>query len=125
MSLTGKLALITGAASGIGLSTALLYAEHECDLMLVDISDKVFEVAEEIRERFKERIVLPRVIDVTNGAQVESLFEEAALMFNRPATVVVNSAGIAKPCKLIDMSEEQFDQTVSVNLKGIFFFFKS
>ena len=101
MTLAGKLALITGAASGVGLSTARLFAEQESDLILVDISEKIIEITSELTDNFPLCKITSYVVDITDGKQVEDLFENIKKMYKRVVTLVVNSAGIARGCKVI------------------------
>lgn len=120
--LDGKLAVITGAASGIGLATAKLFAERGADLVLVDISSKVVDIANEIREHINDnkRKICGHIVDVKEKEQVDKLFESIKSKHSKPANLVVNSAAIGQPCKLIDMTEEMFEETVATNLKGTF-----
>lgn len=100
MSLTGKLALVTGAASGVGLSTARLFAEQNADLILVDISESIIEIATELKANFSRSKITGHVVDVTKASQVEDIFKMISKDYKQVATLVVNSAGIAKGCKV-------------------------
>jgi NAD(P)-dependent dehydrogenase (short-subunit alcohol dehydrogenase family) len=121
-SLNGKLALITGAASGIGLATARLFAQHGCDLALVDIAANIHDVGKNIQEEFSNAIVTSHVVDVANSEQVNALFAEIKNKHPKhsAANVIVNSAGIARSSPITEMSEAEFDQVVDISLKGTF-----
>ena len=123
-SLAGKLALITGSGSGIGLSAAHLFAKHGADLALCDTNPKIHAVAQELNEKHGREIkVASHVCDVTNKTHVEKLFAEVSNVHEKrhsAPTIVLNSAGILGNKKIIDISEEDFDRILNINLKGTF-----
>ena len=121
-SLNGKLALITGAASGIGLATAKLFAQHGCDLALADIVANIHDVSKAIQEEYSNVVVTSHIVDVTKSEQVNALFAEIKDKHPKhlAATVLVNSAGIARTSPIIETSEAEFDQVVDISLKGTF-----
>lgn len=121
-SLVGKLALITGAASGIGLACARIFSREGADLVLVDISEKVFDVASELSDQYTGLNITGHICDVTNSGNVNRLMEEIKEKHKNYAApnVLVNSAGIAKSSRFIDLTEENFDRTIAINIKGTF-----
>jgi 17beta-estradiol 17-dehydrogenase/3alpha(17beta)-hydroxysteroid dehydrogenase (NAD+) len=121
--LAGKLALITGSASGIGLSTARLFARQGADLILCDRSPKISELANELRSEHSELKVTGHVCDITKSDQVATLFKDIHSLNLKQKTpnVIVNSAGIlGQMSPLVKMSEKDFDLVLDVNLKGTF-----
>ena len=74
--LSNRLALITGAASGIGLSTAHLYAQEGANLALVDWSQTVHQTAAELTAKYPSIKVTSHICDVTNSEQVTATFTD-------------------------------------------------
>ncbi|MBR9998706.1 MAG: 3-oxoacyl-ACP reductase FabG [Cyclobacteriaceae bacterium] len=115
----GKTALVTGAARGIGRSCALALAEAGADIALGLRNVKQDNgVSEEIRMLGRE--VLPLQLDVADTSQIRQAVEKAIEIFGR-IDILVNNAGIAPSNLIEDYTEEDFDLTVAVNLKGTYF----
>ena len=121
LQLNGKLAIITGAASGIGLACARLFAQNGADLAICDLSTKIDQVAEELREN-GSITVSSHTIDVSKKDQVERLFDEIKEKHTKHAcaTVLVNSAGISFVTPFLKIGEEEYDKIMDVNVKGTF-----
>ncbi|MFN8453406.1 MAG: glucose 1-dehydrogenase [Anaerolineae bacterium] len=117
--LNGQVALVTGAARGLGRACALALAHAGADvaLGLRDISTGG-EVASEIEGL--GRRVLPLQMDMTRLEQIQQAIERAAAYFGR-IDILVNNTGLGPPNPAEDVREEDFDLTVNVNLKGTFF----
>ena len=117
--LEGKVALITGAARGIGKACALALAEAGADIVL-GLRDKstAVEITEEIRKI--GRRVLPLQMDISKMDQIKAAVKESMDHF-RHIDILVNNAGIGAPNKAETVNEKDFDETISVNLKGTFF----
>jgi NAD(P)-dependent dehydrogenase (short-subunit alcohol dehydrogenase family) len=111
--LEGKRALVTGAASGIGLEIAKLYAELGAQVMLADIQD---EVAEKAAAEIGASAVH---CDVSVAADVERAINTTAQAFGGIDTLV-NNAGIEIVKPVIEHTEEDIDRLYAVNLKGVF-----
>lgn len=123
--LANKLALITGAGSGIGKEITKLYAKNGARLCLVDMSNEnLNKVVEEISNANSKIQISTHTIDVSNSSQVEELFKEIKQKHSntsiRVPNVVVNSAGITRDQVMLKMSEKEFDKVIQVNLKGTF-----
>lgn len=118
MRLKNKVAIITGAANGIGLATARKFATEGAIVVVCDLNPQ--EVDEAVRELIKiQSNACGYVMDVTKRAQIDAVVTELKAKFGR-VDVLVNNAGITLDARLVKMTEEQFDRVISVNLKGTY-----
>lgn len=123
MALNGKVAVVTGAAQGIGKTITLLLAEKGASLVLCDINlEAAEEAAREIEERGGKCLALKS--DVSNFQDAEKIIKQAVERFGS-IDILINNAGITKDNVLLRMKEEQWDQVMAVNLKGTFNFTKA
>jgi len=118
MRLKDKKAIITGAAQGIGLATALLFAREGAHLTLCDLREEpLAPLAEEVR-------ALGRKCHVAVGSVVDRAFVGQMVADTRDKLggldILINNAGIVRDRMGHKMSEEEFDAVVAVNLKGAF-----
>ena len=121
--LEGKVAVVTGAARGIGQSIALRLAEEGADLALCDVqADWVAETREKVRALGRRAETYG--VDVSKGDQVQAGVDAVAKDFGR-IDIVVNNAGITRDGLLIRMSEEDWDLVMNINLKGTFLMTKA
>ena len=120
MRLDGKVALITGAASGIGRATALRFAEEGAKVVAVDISDANVETVELIRHAGGEATAVRA--DVSDDADVARAVQVAESEYGR-LDVAFNNAGImlADDADAVATSDETIDRTLAVNLKGVLY----
>ena len=122
--LAGKLALVTGATSGIGLKTARVFAQNGATLVLADIKNNFEGVLKEIESvsKIDSKDHLTQTCDVRSSNDVNKLFQTIKEKYPQhlSPSIVVNSAGIAKSNQLATMSEEDFDSIIDTNLKGYF-----
>lgn len=119
MSLTGKVAVVTGAAQGIGKAIALTLAQDGADIVVSDINlEKAKETAKEIEAL--ERKALAIQTNVAKGDDVETLAKTTLETFNK-VDIIVNNAGITRDNLLMRMKDEEWDQVLEVNLKGTFY----
>lgn len=117
--LAGQVALVTGAARGLGRAISLALADAGADLAL-GLRD-VSTGADLVREiESAGRRALPLQMDVTRLDQIHRAVEDAAAHFGR-IDILVNNAGLAPGNPAQDVREEDFDLTLAVNLKGTFF----
>lgn len=116
MKLKGKVIIITGAKSGIGLATAIRFAIEGAKVVVADIKDAHQEVSE-ITGRGAEALFVQ--VDVSNGSQVAALIEKTLAAFGR-IDVLVNNAGIELTKKVTETTEAEWEHLMSVNLKGVF-----
>lgn len=116
--LQDKVAIITGSGRGIGRETALLFAHEGAKVVVSDVDSTSGEqTATEIR-RAGGMAIFVRA-DVSKKADAQLLADTTAKEFGR-IDILVNNAGILRDATLLKMTEEQFDQVISVNLKGVF-----
>jgi NAD(P)-dependent dehydrogenase (short-subunit alcohol dehydrogenase family) len=114
--LSGKTALITGGSSGIGLATARLFQEHGARLMITGRDRARLNQA---RDALGQDI-LALQSDAGKFADIEALIDRAKECFGRLDVLFLN-AGSASVAPLERVSETDFDETISINLKGVFF----
>jgi len=117
--LTGKVALVTGASRGIGRATALKLAEAGADVV-VNYAGSEAAAAETVA-RIKEmgrRAIMIRA-NVGNAEEVNEMFKEVLEQFGQ-IDILVNNAGITRDNLLMRMKEEEWDEVLTVNLKGVF-----
>lgn len=120
MRLTGQAALVTGASRGIGRAIALALAAEGAGVVLAARSVPALEaVAATIHSQGGRALVAP--CDVTRAADVARTVEAALSEFGR-LDVLVNNAGVAYRRPLAQTSDEQFDRTLAVNVRGTFLF---
>jgi NAD(P)-dependent dehydrogenase (short-subunit alcohol dehydrogenase family) len=118
MRLTGKVALITGATSGIGRATAILFGEEGAHVAITGRDEERGEaVLAELRERGCEAIFVPG--DVRFAEDCERIVEQTISAFAR-LDVLFNNAGVFIPNNIVDCSEEEWDLQVDASLKGTF-----
>jgi len=116
-SIEGKVALITGSGSGMGRTTAFVFAEAGAKVVVSDVNEKqIDEVANEIIS--SERTCLKQVLDVTNQENINEAVSNTIKEFGQ-LDILVNNAGISIPTTIDDENyEESWDKTFDVLLKG-------
>jgi 3-oxoacyl-[acyl-carrier protein] reductase len=121
--LDGKIAVVTGAARGIGQSIALRLAEEGADLALSDVK---LEWLDETKAKIQAlgRRAEGYAVDVSKGDQVQAGVDAMVKDFGR-IDIVVNNAGITRDGLIIRMSEEDWDMVMDINLKGTFLMTKA
>jgi len=118
MKLKSKVALVTGAAQGIGKAVAVLLARNGADVIVSDVNlEKAEETAKEI-ETMGQRAMAIKV-DVANSGDVERMVETVMGSFGR-IDILVNNAGIARDRLILRMTEEDWNAVLDINLKGTF-----
>jgi NAD(P)-dependent dehydrogenase (short-subunit alcohol dehydrogenase family) len=115
----GKVALVTGGASGIGRATALAFAREGAKVVVADIEiEGGQETLHLIRERGGEGIFVRA--DVTQAVEVEALIGEVAKTCGGLDCAFNNAGTVGKPTSTTECTEENWDWTIDVNLKGVF-----
>ncbi len=118
MRLKDKVALITGAAQGIGRDIALKFAAEGADIAVGDINlEKATKTAQEIEALGRKALVLE--LDVTDYAKLTESVNKILDKFKK-VDILVNNAGITKDNLLLRMSDAEWDAVLNVNLKGTF-----
>lgn len=118
--MTGKIALITGGAAGIGLKASVLFAEEGATVYALDISDKALATLVDVKlADGAEGKIIGKKVDVSSHADVNKVVEEIFAAHGK-IDCLVNNAGITADATLMKMTEEQFDRVIKVNLKGVF-----
>ncbi len=117
--MTGKKAIVTGAAQGIGKAVALIYAQNGADVLLCDVNEeKVTAAAHEVSEATGQKC-LGMKMDITSKADTDAVVERATQEFGR-LDVLCNSAGILIHAKMVDMTQAQWEKIFAVNMTGAF-----
>ena len=118
LDLKDKVAMITGAAQGIGKACAESFARAGTHLFLVDINqDLVRQAAKEFNDSGLNCLALG--VDISSLNQVEEAVGKALDKF-RKIDILINNAGITRDALLLRMKEDEWDKVLTVNLKGVF-----
>ena len=118
MRLKDKVAIITGAASGIGRATALLFAREGASVVIADVSDPSGQtVADEISRSGAQASF--QHCDVTQSADCKRVVDHAVERFGR-LDILFNNAGIIRRATVVDLSEQDWDRVMNVNVKSIY-----
>lgn len=116
--LDGRVAVVTGAARGIGAAEAIRLAQDGANVAVLDLSAEACgEVVEAIEATGVEALAV--ACDVSSAREVEAAFEEVARRFGR-VDILVNNAGVLRDNLSFKMSEEEWDTVLDVHLKGSF-----
>ncbi len=120
MKLQGKVAIVTGSAAGIGAASARLFASEGARIIAVDIdSAQAGRLAKQIEQTGGECV--PVTADVSRRADVHRAMGTALEKFGR-IDILFNNAGIVTPGKIDEISEEQWDRAMAVNVKSMYLF---
>ncbi len=119
MGLSGKVALITGSARGIGKAIALELANHGANIVINDIltENEINKTLEEVKQSSNKAIGIRA--DITKLDEVKSMVKEIINKFGK-VDILINNAGITRDSLLIRMKEEDWDAVININLKGTF-----
>jgi 3-oxoacyl-[acyl-carrier protein] reductase len=118
LKLAGKVALVTGAAQGIGKAVALLLARNGADIVVSDINlEKAEETAKEVQTLGRKALAIK--VDVAKLDDVEKMVGAIWARFGQ-VDILVNNAGIARDKLILRMTEEDWDAVLNINLKGTF-----
>jgi NAD(P)-dependent dehydrogenase (short-subunit alcohol dehydrogenase family) len=117
--LSGKVAIITGAALGMGRATALRFASEGAKVVVADISDEGEKVVKEIQEEKGQALFVK--VDVSNASQVASMVEQTVAHFGKLDTIYCNAAiqPHGKDARAHELEEEVWDRVININLKGV------
>jgi 3-oxoacyl-[acyl-carrier protein] reductase len=118
MKLKGKVAVITGGAQGIGYATARKFLDEGASVALVDQSVEALQSARSSL-KVNGEIIETFAVDVTRRDQLEEMVGQLRGRLGR-IDVLVNNAGITLDARIQNMTDEQFDRVIDVNLKGTY-----
>ena len=118
MELSGKAAIVTGAGGGIGRAVSIALAENGADVVVNDIDEKKAErVCNEIRALGRRSLGF--LADVSKSKEVQALVQKTVEEFGT-IDILVNVAGVSTPLLVEDLTEEDWDRVLDINLKGTF-----
>jgi len=112
--LNGKVAVITGAGSGMGRASTSVFVREGAKVLAADITGQEEKTASDLGDS-----VVPFRVDVTDEAQIEAMFAAAVERFGR-VDAVLNVAGIGGFGELAEVSQEDYDKVMDVDLRGVF-----
>ena len=117
--LEGKVAIVTGAAQGIGRAIAEAYVEHGARVLLGDINEeKLAETTSEIKEQFEDQAEYV-VLDVSDEESVDAAVQAAVVKFGQ-LDIMVNNAAVLKAHLIVDFPLEEWQEIFRVNMEGTF-----
>lgn len=117
--LNGKVALITGARRGMGEAHALALSKQGAKVVVTDIEKEACDpVVEEIIKNGGEAVCFK--MDVSNVSEINEVFDKVIEQFGR-LDILVNNAGIYQPKSALEITEDDWDKMININLKGQFF----
>lgn len=116
--LSGRVALVTGAARGLGRAIALELAKYGADLVACDILPEVENIKAEVEKLGRRTLV--QQVDVCKIPAIQAMVDESARVFGH-IDILVNCAGINIPQWAVDVTEEAWDKVNDLNLKALFF----
>ncbi len=118
--LSGRIALITGSAGGIGKAIAKKFAEEGACVILNDVNgERLNEAAEEFKNAFGKDVVASTLLNVTDTTSIERAFDTTALSFGG-VDIIVNNAGISISKPIAEHSIEEWDRLYDILVKGQF-----
>lgn len=116
--LSGKVAVVTGSARGIGNEIAFAMADMGAQVVVADLTQEAADTGvQKIRDRGLDAVGM--VVDVTDTASVNKLADDVVTRFGR-VDVLVNNAGIAELMETVETTDQQWLQTMDVNINGVF-----
>ena len=115
----GKVALVTGAASGMGLATAQAFAEAGAAVVLADFKEDAVNAAAEMLVAAGHKAIAVRC-DVSDDAQVAAMVDRAVAEFGRLDAAFNNAGVMARIAPTADSTREDWDRVMAVNAKGVF-----
>jgi 3-oxoacyl-[acyl-carrier protein] reductase len=115
--LSGKVAIVTGAGRGIGREIALSLGRSGAEVVITDVSDDIFDVAKQIEALGSK--AMPIKCDVTDPNQAVKVEEQVVEKYER-IDILVNNAGIYPQKPFLEMTAEDWNQVLRINLNGVF-----
>ena len=116
--MTGEAALVTGAGRGMGKAVALALARAGVSVAVNDVdADSAISAAEEVKALGVPTVAVPG--DVTQSAHVSAMMEKTVAERGK-LSILINNAGILRPTRILDITEEEWDLVMDVTVKGAF-----
>lgn len=116
----GKVAIVTGASSGIGQTTAIRFGEEGAKLMICDINEEALEVTKQkVLETGAECLALK--VDVRSQSDIENCIQ-STLDAYQTIDILVNNAGTGQFVPFAMMENEEYDRVMDINVRGMFYF---
>ena len=116
--LKNKVALVTGAARGLGEAISRILAKEGAQVAITDLDSKACQNVINSFENPSNHLATS--VNVTSKDSISEAMQKIQDKYSQPPSIIVNSAGITKDKYLLRMSEETFDQVIEVNLKGTY-----
>jgi len=117
VNLKGKIAIVTGAGHGIGREIALTLARNGAEVVVTDVTDAIFEVGKQIEALGSK--ATPIKCDVTEPEQAQEVEEKVVAKYER-IDILVNNAGIYPQKAFLEMTAEDWNKVLRINLNGAF-----
>ena len=118
MKLKDRVAIVTGAARGIGKAIALTFLREGAKVAIIDLDKERLEILKkEINKENKEAMTI--FCDITKSSEVNGMVDQVHKTFGR-IDILVNNAGIIRRGTIETVTEEEWDRVIEVNLKGTF-----
>ena len=120
-SLKNKTAIVTGAASGIGLAISKVFANAEANVCMLDLDmDALTNAKNEIMKEESNATISTFVCNVTNENQVKDVFQQVVNKYGR-LDCLVNNAGVSAVGTVLEATKEDMDRVYNVNIIGVFY----
>lgn len=119
MKFSGKTVVVTGAASGIGNAIAMGYAKEGANVVFMDLNVESVNECVELANKSYNTNCMACKVDVSNSESVKQAFESVEKTYGK-LDVLVNCAGISIIVPMLECTEEIWDKTLDINLKGTF-----
>lgn len=116
--LEGKVAVVTGASSGLGHDAAVMYAEYRADVALLDLNENDLEKVKEEIEKLGRKVIAIEC-DVTKETQVKDAVSKVLDVFSH-IDILLNNAGVAVRGGVETLTEDEWDKSFNVNVKGMY-----
>lgn len=116
--LEGKVAVVTGASSGLGHDAAVMYAEYGADVALLDLNENDLEKVKEEIEKLGRKVIAIEC-DVTKETQVKDAVSKVLEVFSH-IDILLNNAGVAVRGGVETLTEDEWDKSFNVNVKGMY-----